>query len=496
MSEGFKNRFLVLVSVVTAGFFASVSWDIFPLLRGPAPYPPEWQWDYLFVNTLNKLWAPLLVTIIIFGMYLFVERHQKFAVKHIYVFLICAALISYMFQMGVLYFSRAGIGVLIHRIINPELNGYFTASLNIKNVYEFVSTYNENVLSFVYHAASHPPGAILFFYFNNLFASMFPAFIDYVDKLSPSRPDVRLIWVTLEAAQKAGAVFSAFFIPMLASFTVVPLYFAASALYGVKIALRTIFIYIFIPSAVLFIPINDSFLPIFSITSFLFFYKGIKENKKYYLFLSGLTLFVGVFFNLSLLTIGVLFMIFYLLNFLGLKLKPMRLLIDSSVFAGGFLLLPILLLVFFNFNFYEMTRIIMTTVTHVNSRSYSLWLWYNAVDFFIFAGIPLSMVFFYKFIRETKFFCLNVFGRNFLKNIRKLDFVFIAFLMMLIIVNFSGSIRGEGGRILVVFMPFMALIGAGFLTKSLRFTRIQFCVFLFFQAMQILVMHEFWVMLW
>lgn len=496
MSEVFKNRFLVLVYVATAVFFVSVVLDLIPNLRGPAPYPPEWQWDYLFVNTLDRLWAPLLVMVIIFGMYVFAERHQKFATKNIYVFLICAVLASYLFQLGVLYYSRSGIGVLIHRIINPELNGYFTASLNIKNVYEFISTYNENVLSFVYHAGSHPPGAILFFHFNNQLVSMFPTLTDYVAKLSPNRPDVRLIWEMLSTEQKTGAVFSAFFIPMLASFTIVPLYFAARALYGTKSALRTIFIYIFIPSFVLFIPINDSFLPIFSITSFLFFYKGTKENNKYYLFLSGLILFAGVFLNLSILPIGVLYVIFYLLNFFGRKLQLLNLIFDAVIFAGGFLLLPILFLVFFNFNFYEMTRIIMTTVTHVNSRSYSLWLWYNAVDFFIFAGIPLSMVFCYKLVRGVRYFAANLKIKNFIKNISRFDFVFIAFFVMLVIVNFSGSIRGEGGRILVVYMPFMALIGASFLTKSIRLTKIQFGMFLFFQAMQILIMQEFWVMLW
>lgn len=496
MSGLFKNKFLILISVATAAFFASAAWDLIPYLRGPAPYPPEWQWDYLFVNTTSKLWVPAIVIFIIFALYLFAEKYQKLTVRHISLFLIISVLISYLFQMGVLHFSRSGVGVLIHRIINPELNGYFTASLSIKTVFEFVSTYNENVLNFVYHAASHPPGAILFFYFNNLFVSMFPMVVDLAGKLSPDRPDVKLIWETLNDNQKAGAIFSAFFVPLLASFTIVPLYFAARWLLGAKSALRAVFIYIFIPSVVLFIPINDSFLPIFSVTSFWFFYKGIKENRKIYLFLSGAVLFGGVFFNLSLLPVGVLFAVLGFLIYLSKKISFIKLLNNLLIFSGGFLIMPVLLFAFFNFNFLEMIRIIMTTVTHVNSRSYSLWLWFNAVDFFIFAGIPLTMIFFYKLAREIKYLGKNVYGKSLFKNIKKFDLFFAAFLIMLITVNFSGSIRGEGGRILVVYMPFMALIGAGFLTNSLKFTRIQFGVFLFLQALQILIMQEFWVMLW
>jgi hypothetical protein len=76
---------------------------------------------------------------------------------------------------------------------------------------------------------------------------------------------------------------------------------------------------------------------------------------------------------------------------------------------------------------------------------------------------------------------------------------------MLLILNFSGSVRGETGRIFSIFMPFMVLIAAGFTTNNLKFTphhngagftTRQFGVFLALQALQILVMQEFWVMLW
>lgn len=494
MTGIFRNKLLALVSILTPILLIFIALDLIPFLRGPAPYPPEWQWDYLFVNTLEKIWVPVLAIMFIFGMYIIAER-RKLSWIGIIIFLSGTVIASYLFQMGVLYFSRAGIGVLIHRVINPELNGYFTASLNIKSIYDFLSTYNDNFLNFVYHAASHPPGAILFFHFNNLIVSLFPFFVEAVSGIEPSRPDVKMMWEALTANQKAGAVFSAFIIPMLSSLAIVPLFFAARKLYGAKTAVRSVFIYIFIPSVILFIPINDTFLPLFSAASFLFFYKGLKERSKKYFFLSGSILFSGVFFNLSLLPIGLFFAILYSLVNLKEKFRPISKLRDAGMFAGGFLLLPVIFLLFFNFNFYEMTRIIMTTVTHVNSRSYSLWLGFNAIDFFIFAGIPLSIIFFYKFFISADSIIKNKLN-NFLKKIGDPEAVFLSFLIMLVIVNFSGSIRGEAGRILAVYMPFMAIIGAGVVSKNLKLSTYQFGVILIFQAMQILVMQEFWVLLW
>ena len=103
-------------------------------------------------------------------------------------------MLSFLFQISVQYFSRAGVAVLIHRIINPELNGYFTAALPIQNTGEFLGNYNENLLSFVYHAKSHPPGAILFFHFIKQIMSAFPAAGNFANLLSPEHADVKIIW--------------------------------------------------------------------------------------------------------------------------------------------------------------------------------------------------------------------------------------------------------------------------------------------------------------
>lgn len=482
------KEYLTWITIITVLFLVAVGIDVSPFLRGPAPYPPEWQWTYLFINTLDRIYLPIIFICILIVLFWLSEKNKSLAVKHTKLLLISIILLSLLFQLSVQFFSRAGVPVLVHRIINPELNGYFTAALPVKNVADFLSTYNQNILKFVYHAKSHPPGAILLFFFIKQAVSAFPILGNIASSFSPTHADVKSVWDALLPSEKAAAIFSAFLIPFLSSLSIIPLYYSSKILYGAKAALRSAFLFVFIPSVVLFIPINDSFLHIFAITAFFFLLKGIKQKKLLYILLSGLTLFLGAFFNLSLLPLAIFLGVFFLLNnFTQKKIRLKYIFKSGLVFSLGFILLPLILYLSFHFDFIQMLKIIMGSVPDIHTRSYQIWIFYNLYDFFIFSGIPIAVVF---FLSVKKLF---------------LNHVLMAFLVMLVVLNFSGSIRGETGRILVIFMPFMALIAAGFATNNLKFTphhngagftTRQFGIFLALQALQILVMQEFWVMLW
>lgn len=55
---------------------------------------------------------------------------------------------------------------MAHRIINPLISGYFTASLDIYSIPEFIRNYNQNLGGYPMYTRFHPPGAILFFNLN------------------------------------------------------------------------------------------------------------------------------------------------------------------------------------------------------------------------------------------------------------------------------------------------------------------------------------------
>lgn len=484
-----QKKLFIIIAAITFLFCLLISFDVLPFLRGPAPYPPEWQWPYFFVNTFSKIFLPITMVLLFIGLFLWEEKKQFFSKKHPYTLLILLILLAFFLQLSVLYFSRSGVSVLIHRIINPELNGYFTASLSIQSVPDFLAKYNDIMLDFVYHAKAHPPGAILLFHWIKLLLAPFPFVIQFVNQLQPNHADVLKTWSELLPIDKATAVFSAFFIPLLSTMSLIPLFFSAKLLYGVRVAVRSAFLFFFIPTLLFFIPINDAFLHLFAITSFAFLIKGLKNDSFFAYLLSGISLFLGVFFNLSLLPLLVLFFLFALFFLFRQKKKTFTpYLRGGTFFSIGFFGPALLLNGIFHFNFFQVIQTIMKYVPDVHTRSYSLWLYFNIHDFLVFCGIPITVILF-LLTKQTIVALLK-------KQWKKIDFVFLALFLMIFILNVSGSIRGETGRIWSPYIPFVTLAVAMFLTEKLKFSSKFFAGFLLLQALQILVMQEFWVMLW
>ena len=477
---------MILISILTVLFLLAISFDITPYLRGPSPYPPEWRWSYLFVNTMDRIWLPLFVIMSIGALFIWTEKKK---ITHTKTILTLLVLLSVLFQLGVLFYSRSGIPVLVNRIINPELNGYFTAALSIKSVPYFLTHYNDLVLTFVYHAKAHPPGAILFFYYLKELISQWPLLGEMASRLSSTHSDVGVVWNDLHSSEKATALFAGILVPFLSALSVIPLYYSALLLYGRTVALRSAFLYLLIPSLVFFIPINDAFLQLFSVTTLFFMVYGLEKNKRYPFFLSGATLFLGVFFNLSLLPLLIFFFLFFLLRmWQQKKFWSQAFFVKGILFSTGFFLPPILLLFFAQFNFIQMVQTIMKHVPDVHTRSYTIWIFYNLYDFLIFSGIPVSLMVLFAIKQEVK--------KIMRKTWKKIDPVLMPFLTMILILNFSGSVRAETGRLWSVYIPFMVLLAASYLTNKMKFSKKLFILILLLQAVQILVMQEFWVMLW
>ncbi|MFH0979605.1 MAG: hypothetical protein V1803_01520 [Candidatus Roizmanbacteria bacterium] len=456
----FNKKLLFIISIISIIFFLFVGFNTSPFLRGPGEWPPDWRWPYLFVNTLNRIWLPLVVIAFILFLYYFLEKKRVSS----WTLLILLVVLSYFFQLSVLYFSRSGISVLIHRIINPDLNGYFTEAVKIKNLGEFLANYQKNVLSFSMHATGHPPGPIIFFWLIEKIINVIPLFQIFIVNLIPKHLDVQSIWNNLTLSQRSTAVFSAFFIPFLGSLNIIPLFFIAKNLYNLKTAIRTGFLSVFIPALILFTPLFDVLFPLFFLCSFFFFIKGLKEKNSLFISFSGLIFSLGLFFSLSLLPL--IFIYFYYF-------------ISNKKFFIPFLagILSFYLLLFLSkYNVILVSYTLMTGLP--KNRSYLTWIFYNLYDFFVFAGIPVAITYLVMFFKKIK------------------EPLFVSFTLMFLLLNFSGAVRGEVGRIWLPLMFPLTLVVNNFLTNKLKLLSKDFLVILFIQAVQILLIQEFWVTLW
>lgn len=474
------KKLLISISIISFIFFLFIGLDTFPFLRGPE----DWRLPYLFVNTLPKIFPSLVLIFIILYLFNRTDRLEDSRIgKYEKIFLPSLVILGFLFQISILYFSRAGIFVLLSRIIQPEANGYFTASLTIHNLSEFIGSYNNLLSFFSIHSSQHPPGAIIMFYFfNNLFG-IFPFINEFINALPVTTTPIARIWSSLLPAQKTTAIFTGFLIPFLSSFMVVPLYYLLKIYVDIRAALRGVVFYLFIPSIVLFIPLPDVVYPLFTIIGFLFLAYALKKNKPIYLFLSGFVLSIGIFFSLSILSFVLMFLIFL---FLSLR-KEKRLLINflkcSIYLLTGAFTPYILMYIVYDFNFIDIFNTInKTLVKTIAPRSYFTWIFYNLYDFLIFAGIPFFIL------------LVSIFKNNFRK--LKNNHLLISLIVTVLILDFSGKVKGEASRLFIPFIPFLILIVIPYLNKKYRFKTSHFLIIYLLQAIQILVVQEFWVILW
>jgi hypothetical protein len=155
----------------------------------------------------------------------------------------------------------------------------------------------------------------------------------------------------------------------------------------------------------------------------------------------------------------------------------------AAIFTG--LIVPSLALyMLFGFNFLTVALKILSGTAH---RSYFLWLFYNPFDFFIFAGIPITYLFFSKVFQSVS----KISERSH----TLIDELALSFTLVLIILTVSGVYRAETGRVWLPFIPFVVLCASSYLINR-KFSNPYILSVLFLQALQVIIMQEFWVPLW
>lgn len=94
-----------------------------------------------------------------------------------------------------------------------------------------------------------------------------------------------------------------------------------------------------------------------------------------------------------------------------------------------------------------------------NIRRYDWWLIWNMIDLLLFAGWPLIVGFIGSFILTIKLW------RQ--KQLQSVDVLTASILVMIVLLNISGSARGEVGRLWLFFIPLLAYPAARFWNLSL-----------------------------
>ena len=169
-----RGRAAVLGAVLVAvtGFaLLAVRFEATPLLRGPAPYPPEWQWSLDQKPWSARVLPALACAAVLVGLLALTapasaSSRRRAACR----ILLCGATVAgFALQIALRHVDDEGaVAALVRRTISGSFTSYHrvAGTAVARDPHEFLVHHHELLARFRHHGlhvATHPPGPVLFY---------------------------------------------------------------------------------------------------------------------------------------------------------------------------------------------------------------------------------------------------------------------------------------------------------------------------------------------
>jgi len=312
------------------------------------------------------------------------------------------------------------------------------------------------------HARTHPPGLLIA---NRLTVEGLRRAPALAEWLAPPARAARCIdlWLLERDTAVAAALTVWAIIPLLAAaLTILPAYILSKEMLPDTAVPLAVALSATIPALLLFAPKAVQFYAPLGLLIFLAFYLGLKRWSWGWFFLAGLLYSLATFLNLGNTALAGLLVVFALL-FLwsgGWPVGWRKLLSGGLIFALGAITLWLAYWLVWGVPIWEIYRVGLNQHYELVTlkRNYSWWIISNPVDLLIFAGLPLMI----GFAGNTLLAIRKIVKKSPISNLQSLTFSLI---ILIFILDLSGSARGEVGRLWLFFMPLLALPATQFLKK-------------------------------
>ena len=141
---------------------AAIVWEPSPLLRGPAPYPPEWRWDLRQGSSSGRAGMALACGAGLIALLAWPPRRTPLAVA-------AAIPLGLGLCFGLLELEPAGaMRTLVQRTMSRTVTSYYSVALTpaAQDVRQLLDRHDELLLEMRRtgkHASTHPPGPVVFY---------------------------------------------------------------------------------------------------------------------------------------------------------------------------------------------------------------------------------------------------------------------------------------------------------------------------------------------
>jgi hypothetical protein len=242
------------------------------------------------------------------------------------------------------------------------------------------------------------------------------------------------------------------FLPVWSALAVIPLYAGAKRLVSTEGARLAVGWWPLVPALILFAPTWNTVYPLFALIAFWLLLRGLNGGAGW-LILSGLVCGLLLFANFSLAPLLGLLGFYALLNAFRRRQRCYQPVIVGLWFAIG-LIIP-WLIYWLASGLTPLDLLQHAMANHlILERPYIPWLWLHSWEWALLTGIPALLLW------------LLFAGRLRLQS--EADVLAWALLLTMVALIFSGTARGETGRVWLFFAPFVLICAVGQLTQGWR----------------------------
>ena len=518
-----RNRISRLSSFLVALALVSFAVTLFWLAKGkwPLGVAGEWQIKPNSGPWPAPAWGLPIAVLFIFGGLAAISAYDRFkrAKKEkekrgsTRLCIIGLTILAFAWPWSLL--GPGGTTNLISSQFSDISNEYFGTSYQIENPRQFSSEYStkwqtpQSVTQA--HVATHPPGAVLFYYFarktydatpflQNSFSGIATALTsDSVETLAAQANQSRTIAERsagvknpdpeLPISAVGAAMWCAFLISVLLASCVPAIYFVASlggsestpeatgsADFNEARGMIAASLFALAPVLSLYAFTLDALIACGAAWTLAFIALRLRGGKPVWLLASGAMLGLTSFVSFGALAIGVIATIALLF---AQRRKSPR---DILIFSGGFFLMWLILTLIFPSNPLEIFRNAMSahSFATVQSRSRGAWIGMNLVCYAVFCGWPILWA-----------ACAG--GFQFFANLKNPQIAWstpviigVAALLTMLLLTLSGGAKGEVERLWLFLTPSLAALAASTLMQRPHLPSIG--VLLLLQAAQTLIM--------
>ncbi len=492
------SRWVWIALILTGLFVWIAGTDALPWLRGPGPFPPEWRWLYAPLGwarpVRNGVHLLLLLAYAGTGLLLVLPRPGdgpttgrtgRFAWG-----VALAALFLLVWQLAQIWLRETSLlDHLIFRTYAPPLNGYFVAPAQVDSIWGTLYNYSAAMPDFFADKAkTHPPGLFIFYaLFNSLFEHL-PGLSGWFAPLARTWATPGREWPLLMDHLVTSAFVTTLVQMAWVSLAPVSLYALVRRLDrgdepgGSETALwAALLLPLITPLTLLVGQWDPNYLPL----AFAAWFLAVRAQDRVHAGRRMLAVWadwLGAGLLLSLLTwlsfgnafIGLLVGLHILwreVDYLWMVLRKPGLLLAGSlptvaglVVMGVGVVLPWLAAYLaWDMNFFAMLDYGISSHFDIVTtyRDYNIWWWMNLVDFTYWLGPGLILL-----ASVASVWLVGLWTRHHLSADRltsNLAGVALSFWPVLLFLNFSGTTRGEIGRLWIFLMPYPLLLSLGLL---------------------------------